>query len=560
MAIYMPEHEHNQTLLNNYYQYSQVGTLDVLGATFADTMYYNPTNTLERARDLYFGKGSSGRKLSPKEYRMSEYYREGIDVGEDGITEGAAALLASNHDEKEQRQLVLSRSQGGFGLGAAQLGAGFVASMMDPLNIASAFIPSVSAAKFASNVNRFGVNQARLLRGIEEGAVGATAIEGIVLGATTFFTQDKDYTFTDSLMNIAFGTALGGGLHAGFGKMSDRLSRVSQDTRDNLMRTAVAQSVEGRAVDVETVANADFNFREPPDANELAYRGMPRAERDLDPRFDTKGKALPTALKPTQNKPKSLIAFLQEKGGVSTQDKQAGDVRQILDKGSLQLMRKNGRGLDELAELAQEEGYIRPSEGAYDERVTIQDLIDAINEDVFSNRRVLNELDPRAQEFRDAEALFDEAAELGIDPRGMDDATFEAALSEARSRRDLAADQEALGNEFQKTRADGMTEEEFYAARQRARENQTEYPEADDFRESIERTEQEAAEFDEDELATLQRENEQLQEDINFLEENDLIPDDLSADIRAADRLIDKAENGYDAATRAGANCVGRSG
>ena len=116
-----------------------------------------------------------------------------------------------------------------------------------------------------------------------------------------------------------------------------------------------------------------------------------------------------------------------------------------------------------------------------------------------------------------------------------------------------------LATRFQQTRADGLTEEEFYAARQRAQESQTEYPEADDFRESIERTEQEAAEFDEDELATLQRENEQLQDDINFLEENDLIPDDLSADIRAADRLIDKAENGYDAATRAGANCVGRA-
>lgn len=558
MALYMPEHEHNETLLNNYYQYSQVGTLDVLGATFADTIYYNPTNALERIRELYV-EGNSGRKLTPKEYRMSEYFREGIEVGDDGIYEGAASILANRHDEREKRQLVLNRSKGGFGVGAAQIGTGLVASMMDPLNIASAFIPSVGAARFASNVSRYGKSQARLLRGLEEGAVGAAVVEPVVIGAAAL-EQDRDYGFTDSLMNIAFGTALGGGLHVGLGNVSDKLSRVSPDTRDNLMRTAVAQSVEGRAVDVETVADADPNFRDAPEPGELAYRGMPRAERDLDPRFDVKGRALPTALRPAGKKPKSLIAFLQEMGGVNTKDAQAGEVRQILDKGSLQLMRKNGRSLDDLAQLAQEEGYIRPKDGAYDERVTIQDLIDAINEDVYSNRRVFSAQDPRAEEFLDAEKLFDEAAELGIDPRGMDDATFDAALSEARSRRQQALDQEAVGNEFQQTRAGGLTEEEFYAARQRAQENQTEYPEADDFRESIERTEQEAAEFDEDELATLQRENEQLQDDINFLEENDLIPDDLSADIRAADRLIDKAENGYDAATRAGANCVGRAG
>ena len=52
------------------------------------------------------------------------------------------------------------------------------------------------------------------------------------------------------------------------------------------------------------------------------------------------------------------------------------------------------------------------------------------------------------EEFLDAEKLFDEAAELGIDPRGMDDATFDAALSEARSRRQQALEQEAVGNEI----------------------------------------------------------------------------------------------------------------
>ncbi len=67
-------------------------------------------------------------------------------------------------------------------------------------------------------------------------------------------------------------------------------------------------------------------------------------------------------------------------------------------------------------------------------------------------------------------------------------------------------------------------------------------------------------EFDErDELAVLTKENEDLQADLERLEAEGLVPQDLSDDVRAADALIDKADNSYDAATRAGADCVLRS-
>ena len=97
------------------------------------------------------------------------------------------------------------------------LGVGLVASMLDPINIGSAFVPVVNTARFASLAARYGKNSARALTGAVEGAVGATLVEPLILTAAAV-EQDKDYNLYDSFMNVVFGTALGGGLHVIGGK------------------------------------------------------------------------------------------------------------------------------------------------------------------------------------------------------------------------------------------------------------------------------------------------------------------------------------------------------
>lgn len=136
------------------------------------------------------------------------------------------ALL--RHDwktEEIRRRDVLNRAERGLLPGAARLGAGFLAQALDPINVASAFIPVVGEARYLRMLQLAGSAGGRALVragvGAAEGAVGAALVEPLVYqGARA---RGQDYDLWDSLENIGFGAALGGGLHAAGGAVSDVL-------------------------------------------------------------------------------------------------------------------------------------------------------------------------------------------------------------------------------------------------------------------------------------------------------------------------------------------------
>ena len=74
--IYIPEQQDEPQLRENYFQNTTAGTLDVLGQTFQDTLYYNPASALTRMGEFY-GAKDSGKKLSQSDWSESEYFREG---------------------------------------------------------------------------------------------------------------------------------------------------------------------------------------------------------------------------------------------------------------------------------------------------------------------------------------------------------------------------------------------------------------------------------------------------------------------------------------------------
>lgn len=265
--VYIPEQNFDQNVHDQYFDNAKAGTLDVLGATFEETMYYNPVNALGRIAEQKLGRGRQGRNLTRDEYLESEYYREGMTVGEDGITEGLASLLADRHDERSVFQTTLSRSRGGFGLGAAQFGVALAGSIIDPLNVASAFIPSVAVARgatMAAKIKPAGAARAvrqrldgktsgsRFATGTVDGAIGAAVVEPLVIGAAAL-EGDDDYTLMDSFLNVALGSALGGGLHWGAGKISDRINKLPAPTRDQAQRASIAQAVNDKEVNVTSL-------------------------------------------------------------------------------------------------------------------------------------------------------------------------------------------------------------------------------------------------------------------------------------------------------------------
>lgn len=191
--------------------------------------------------------------MLPAEVARARVKEEGLDLSIDdgGIREGVLDILVERKRAEAQRKFLLDNAPASTI--PVQLLAGFAASAIDPINIASAFIPVVGEARYASmlanattRAARFGV-RARV--GALEGAVGAAMVEPLVLYASA---QDQaDYDITNSLLNVAFGSVLGGGLHAAGGLATDiRRGSLLEQARAESLASAPA-GVEARATTPE---------------------------------------------------------------------------------------------------------------------------------------------------------------------------------------------------------------------------------------------------------------------------------------------------------------------
>ena len=168
---------------------------------------------------------------------------------------GVAELLAEDKRDERRRAAIIARSPQGVFPDVARFGAALAGAMMDPLNIASAFVPVVGQARFAGLVARLGTTGARATKGVIEGTVGAALVEPVV--ATLAIRQQRDYRMSDAIVNVALGGVLGGRLHVGVGAVADAVSRFSPQGREAALRASVAQLAEGRNVHVDPVVRAE---------------------------------------------------------------------------------------------------------------------------------------------------------------------------------------------------------------------------------------------------------------------------------------------------------------
>lgn len=149
----------------------------------------------------------------------AEYSREQID------------LLSERQRDIAKVQSIRERTPWDWGSpvrGLAMFGAG----LADPLNLATAFVPwtrsvaslralQATASKSASFGTRLG---ARVALGAADGGISTAVLEPLYFAGRQ--TLGDDYDAVDSLANIAFGTAFGGGVHAIGGIGSELYRRV----------------------------------------------------------------------------------------------------------------------------------------------------------------------------------------------------------------------------------------------------------------------------------------------------------------------------------------------
>lgn len=256
---------------------------DVFGAAFDEAFSTNPStsafrleelNQQDQGRAVVMGPESylapNAGRLEPEtpligaEQARDQVAGAGLDIKipDQGIRQGALDILMQRHQEQLARQQIMARANGGSL--PTKIAGSLAASLLDPLNIASAFVPVVGEARYArllagatSPLGRAGV---RAGVGALEGSVGAAILEPLPLLAAQ---QDQtEYGLSDSLANIALGGVLGGGLHSFGGAVSDALRRrlategVTVETSLNAGGAARPADA-GRAIDLGRMFDED---------------------------------------------------------------------------------------------------------------------------------------------------------------------------------------------------------------------------------------------------------------------------------------------------------------
>lgn len=301
--------------------------------------------------------------------------------------------------EVEQFQTMARRS--GPLTSVAGFGAGLAASAADPLNAASAFIPLVPEWRYASwlaKASGFGERTAiRAGVGALEGGVGAALIEPFVYAGAT--DQQLDYSLADSFMNVAFGTALGGGLHTIGGSAFDtfnaktlsalremdasfsRADMLARVAPDGARMDALSDAVRSLENDVPVRADgsfADYGITDREFANQ-SYDFSPEQTRAaraavVIARVGDEGEAST-----------SLLQTIRAMGGVKVRDangqltREGAEILAVLGDTRMPGLINNKRGVtaDYLREALTEDGWFRSKDTAATDIQELYDVLDA---------------------------------------------------------------------------------------------------------------------------------------------------------------------------------------
>lgn len=331
------------------------------------------------------------------------------------------SIIARRKREELKRQAILQRAPQTAGATLGRFGLSLATSLVDPLTVATAFVPVVGEAKYAQLLaNAGGIAGRTAVRagvGAAEGAVGAALVEPFIYAAKR--EELADYTLADSLLNIGLGTVFGGGLHAVGGAISDRLTlrdRIGEKLAEVERASAAPDAVP--APDAPAIDPRQYIARREAGGPDEYFRQADALKRLLDavPEFDTND---PRAVgKFFGEKTPSLSQFIRETGGIADEGGELS-ARDVSSKDAPGLIRKVGTpeaGMDAVRERVWEAGYF-PDKVDYND-ISDTELLDAITADVRGERRYTNAVQERLNRLRDDYEFADSMRRDGI-TKGM---------------------------------------------------------------------------------------------------------------------------------------------
>lgn len=256
-----------------------IPTGEYLSAAFEQGVHDSMFNSIMNMTELDLER--EGRVMTADE--ANKQYGLGTLKFEQDVHESVARTLNERKAAEMRRQYYLSQGNPGglfSGRGLAGVGAGFVGSILNPLDFSVNFLPVVGSEAAAARLASRGAGPVRqtLARGLVtteealarsipvaprltsaliQGAVGNVVAE--VPHLISALESQEDYTFADSVVNVAAGTVLGGALHLAMTAAERAFNRLSAGTRETMLRQAIDQFVKGEDVRVEKYIEIDPN-------------------------------------------------------------------------------------------------------------------------------------------------------------------------------------------------------------------------------------------------------------------------------------------------------------
>jgi hypothetical protein len=212
--------------------------------------------------------GAPGATLTAQEAN-DKYGIPGVLTFDRPVNEATATALREGRQAEQQRQAIIARRPDSLATsGAARTAVAFATAVLDPVNVAAAFVPVVgpgrTAALLAGASGAMGRAGVRAGVGAIEGAAGMAMLEPLEYALSR--AERNDRGMNDTLAALAFGTVLGGGLHVLGGAAADAVRRgpspverairdAAPTVREASLRGAVAAVAEGRPVEVAPLIN-----------------------------------------------------------------------------------------------------------------------------------------------------------------------------------------------------------------------------------------------------------------------------------------------------------------
>jgi hypothetical protein len=223
----------------------QVGALEYYGNLAYDALYHSPVSAAYRWSDLTQEENDDRTDLLSAKDANQQFGMDGEINFDEPIRAGAAQIIQSRKLVEDRRNYLLqSGGTDHWGRRVTGFGVSMAAQLVDPVNLASMFVPVVGEEAEAANIGRSlgllraglispetvqkmvgsSVLRQRLAKGAIEGLVGQSAVRPMDILAT--LQEHGDYSVTDEFKNLGVGAVLGATVHAGLGLLFDKLNKL----------------------------------------------------------------------------------------------------------------------------------------------------------------------------------------------------------------------------------------------------------------------------------------------------------------------------------------------